>query len=273
MIDDYHSDFSSVSKTMLNMYLESREDYYLTYITRQMQPKQPKQPMLIGTVLHAMLLEDKPLDSLVLCYPDSCLKSNGDLNGKPAKAFREDNPGVICFKQEDYQRIAEAAEAVMKRHDSLRRAIRSAIAREARFDATIKGLPCKCKPDVVLDQGNIMVAYDLKCQESVHPNSFKRSARNIRYWLQDAHYSAVLREYFGKPVAFRFCCLETKFPYRVQWYWYDASSRETARDEHKRILTELKECYDTDVWGDRWDNVVVLDPWDIERDELVEVEQ
>lgn len=270
---EYHSDFTHVSKTMLNLFCESRQEFYYTYVTQQMRRKEPTAPMLIGTVLHAMLLEDKQLDDLVLCYPDECLNVNGGLIGPRRKAFEAENPGRVFLKEDEYGEIATAAATAMNNYDSVRRAIGNATSREQRYDGEIAGMKCRCKPDVVVEEQKRVVIPDFKMCASVHPSSFRRTSKRLRYWLQDSHYSAILQQHFGKPVQFQFCCIETSFPFRVQWYWYDEISRESADAAHKKILRDLKECYVTGDWSDRWESMVTLEPWDIEQDDLVEVEQ
>ena len=107
-----------------------------------------------------------------------------------------------------------------------------------------------------------LIAYDLKfCPPD--PTSFNRSARRLRYWLQDAHYSAVLTAETGKPVLFRFWAVEPTYPFRIQCYWYGQRSREIARDYHAAQLNKLAECYATDEWVDDWQGELVLSPWDV----------
>lgn len=265
-MNDYHLDYDSQSKTMLTLFCKSRLEYKLTYVTREMQPWVPTKPALAGTILHAVLLEDKAFEDCVLPYPAECLKCNGDLNGKVAAKFREDNPEIICLKEPECEALREVVRGVMA-HVPLGQVIKAATNREERFDAVVDDVPCRCKPDILCDLGDKIVVYDLKFSELVDPGSFRRANRRLRYWLQDAHYSRCLAERFGKPVVFRFCVVEVKFPYRVCWYWLDPISRDNAFDAHKKILADLKECQLTGNWDDKWPSEVVLSPWDLDTEE------
>lgn len=272
MSDAYHSDFTHVSKTMLNLFLESRREYYHTYIERTMPPRVATKPMLAGQILHAMLLEDKPFDDLVLQYPASCLNINGDLVGKSAALFRQKYDSFICLKESECEAVRAVVDGVLK-DKRLGEILTQATDRERRRDAVIEGLACRCKPDIVCDVGSHVAAYDLKFSEQVDPDSWRRASRRLRYWLQDSHYSAVLASHYRKPVMFRFILVEVQFPFRVQWKWYDPHSREEASEAHRRTLRELAECHATGDWSDRWANETVLEPWDVGQDEMVEVQQ
>ena len=262
---DYHADYSAVSCSMLKLFRRSRVEYNLTYNTRELPPWQPTPPALLGTVLHAMLLENVPLDDLVLCYPQDVLNVNGGLIGKRAAEFRASHPANVFMKEEEYGTIQAGVKAVMGRPE-IRDMLAAASHKEHRFDSDLLGLPCKCLVDIAGDLGDYIAIYDLKFSLNVDPESWRRTSRRLAYWAQDAHYSKVLEAKYGKPVRFRFLAIEIKPPFRVQWYWYEPRSREIAFDEHKRLLLALRECQETGVWSDNWESECVINSWDIEAE-------
>lgn len=262
--DEYHADTATISKTMLNEYCKSPVNFNLMFNKGTMERKRPTKVMQIGTIMHAVLLEKKSVAEVCEAYSTDCFKSNGDLNPKPAAAFRESIGGKIAVKSKDLLEIYDCYEAIAT--SPLYDAIRQSTECEKRHDAVVAGVPCRCKPDILCDMGEYVMIYDLKfCDPS--PGAFMRSANNtklgFRYWLQDAHYSAVVREELGKPVMFRFFAVEPMFPFRVQCYWYGPRQREIARDFHSRKLGELKHSMETDTWVDDWPNELPLEPWDI----------
>lgn len=272
MSDTYHSDYSSVSRTMLNLFRQSRLEYYLTYVARELPPKQPTAPMLKGTVLHAILLEGRTLDDLVLCYPSDCLNAKGGLIGARAEEYRESHPGCVCVKYSEYDDLAATVKSVLSRGD-IGEVLEQATSKETRVDAVLDGVPCKCKPDIACDLGPSIIAYDLKFSEDVHPEAWRRTSKRLALWMQDAHYSRVLAAAFGKPVQFRFWNIEIKPPYRVLPRWYPAAAREMAFAEHRAKLLDLKACYDSGEWSDDWNSETELSPWDLKsNDDLVEVQ-
>lgn len=269
---EYHSDRTHISKTMLNLFYKSPVEYYHTYITGLMEEYQPNAAMQLGTIGHAVLLEQKDLDELIAVYPDFCLKSNGALKSDAAEAFQNLNRDKICLKERELEPILKFIEGVSQ-HELLMEAIEHASSLERRFNAEIEGVKCKCKPDIACDMGQYVLVPDLKFSEDISPDQFRRSAKRLRYWLQDAHYSKVLSENFGgKPVVFKFYAIETKFPFRMKIYAYEPRSREIAADNHAGKLRDLKVCMDTGVWEDNWEGDLHLNNWEFnDDDQMVEI--
>lgn len=269
MSSDYHNDYAAVSKTALNVFYDSPQEYFLKFVTRSMEHKPPSKFMLEGTVAHAVLLERKAFDDVVTVYSDACYRSDGGLNGKVAAQFRDDHPGAICLKADDVDRLKALVASLYG--SQLMAAIDASLNMEHRHDAEVHGLPCRCKPDIVGDLGGLVAVYDLKFCAAVDHATFNRTAKRLRYWLQDAHYSAICEQVYAKPVRFRFFAVEATYPFRVQAYWYPDRCREIARGSHQNKLAELRECRLTGIWEDRWPNELTLAPWDVdELDQLVE---
>lgn len=258
--EEYHADTSTISKTMLNEYCTSPVQFDLMFNKKTLDRKSATKPMQLGTIMHAILLENKEPDQICAVYPSDCFKSNGAINPVPAGKFRASIGDKIAVKPKELDDVLACFTSVVK--SELYDAIQLSIECEKRHDAVIGDVPCRCKPDILCDMGDHILIYDLKfCDPS--PSAFIRSAKRFRYWLQDAHYSAVVREELGKPVMFRFFAVEPTFPFRVQCYWYGPRQREIARDFHSRKLGELKHSIETDTWVDDWPNELPLDPWDI----------
>lgn len=268
---DYHEDTSELTKTALTVFCQSPVEYYHTYVTKLMQPKQATAPMIDGVVLHAMMLEKKSIDQVVGVYPPDCINKVGGLIGANTKKHRAANPHLYWMKAQDRDHIQETYERLKDT------AIADAIAECSEFEKTMRakvyGMPCKCRPDIAGDIGPYWVAYDLKFTPSIH--QFPQSSRQFRYWLQDAHYSAVIRELTGKPVVFKFIAAETVFPYRVSIRSYNQIKREMAAKYHKGKVLSLQACLASGVWEDRFDEDLPLSEWDCGAgdDVLIDEEQ
>jgi hypothetical protein len=199
--------------------------------------------MAVGTVAHAVICEDKSLEELVAEYPDDCYTQAEipTLHAVRAARFREENAGRVVLKHTEAQKLRECIETILGHSVIL--SLRSAKIKEQRYDAVVCDVRCRARPDIVLEDELV----DLKFGECIDPVSFARLAKNLRYWLQDAHYSAVVGTR-----SFRFIAVETERPYRVQEYWYSEESRAAARRWHANKLAELRRAYDTGDWSDRW---------------------
>jgi hypothetical protein len=261
----YHNDYTRISKTMLQLFCDSPTIFNETYNLKTMQPKAPTVAMELGTILHAVLLEDKAVQDIVKVYPESCLKSDGSLNGKPAAQFREDNPGAVCVKNADH--IYECVHAVTT---GLYRDWFQIINREEVFrEHMIKWddiLPCRAMLDCFYVDDCVYV-YDIKCTAQFPPESFNRTARRLRYWLQEAHYTAGLKKIYDRPVIWRWVVIETVKPYRVQMRWYDTRSAEIASDYRTVKMTMLKKAYETGDWSDGYEQTMIVNPWEVDTEE------
>lgn len=269
--EEYHADTETISKTMLNEFCNSPVTFNLTFNTGEMPRKSPTKPMQIGTILHSVLLEKQAIADLTEVYPADCFKTNGHINPKPAAKFIESIGDKIAVKHKELMAIYDCYGAIVE--SPLYEAIEQAAECEKRHDATVEDVRCRCKPDILCDMGEHILIYDLKfCDPS--PDAFKRSAKRFRYWLQDAHYSAVVAAELDKPVMFRFFAVEPTYPFRIQCYWYEPREREIARDYHGRKLRELRVAIETDTWVDDWPSALPLSPWDIgdTHEEDVELE-
>lgn len=270
MTYDYHADFSHVSCTMLKLYLKSRVEYYRTFITGDMQQKKCTKVMQLGTIGHAIAAEGQKLHNLAVVYPDDCLSKSGGLISAKAAAFREACNGMVCLKRDEYEDIKSAVDVIFG-DASLRQLIEKATYKEKPFFTTLEGLPVKTKPDIICELDDAVFVYDLKFSDQIDPRSFKRSSRLFGYAWQDAHYSAILHELTGKPVSFKFICIETKYPFRIQPYWFEVSQRENVAGIHRQHLRDLKACMDTGVWEDDWQPIVDIAPWEMGDDDEREV--
>lgn len=267
--NSYHTDHSRVTRTALKCFAESRSDYHAIYVEQSRKPKPPTKLMVEGQVLHAILVEGKTAADFLAVYPDSCLKSNGDL--KPYKdgpaEFREQNPGKLCLKRDEMFNLVNLI-GMVTRHPVIAEDISDQHAiREQVIERSIDGVECKAKPDL----WRCEKLWDYKFMENIDPISFQRSAKRFKYWMQDQHYT---RCAWVSDLVFR--CVETKPPYRVHDYWYEMESRTRASEAHGQLLADLKKCRETGDWSDIWPNEIEIKPWELnqqdESDVLIGVE-
>lgn len=270
---EYHVSTEHVTRTQLKTFIESREDYYHQYVKKDVPREEPSKAMLDGQVLHAVLLESKPLVDIVVPYPKFCLKSNGAINPTAAREFEANNAGKYCVKLDEFERLVKLIDAVSQ--TELFHLVASAHCREHTFFGEFEGRKIKAKMDFVGELDEAVCVYDLKFVENHSPALFTRNCRRLRYWLQDAHYSAVMRANTVKPVRFRFCAVECAFPYRLNWYEYDPRSREIANDAWARAMNDLISCEASGEYVDSHQHTLTVERWDLgdladaEEEELV----
>jgi hypothetical protein len=261
----YHEDNSHLTKTALSVFCDSVLEYYHQFVTGKMQRRKQTQDMIDGTVLHSLFLDGKELDDLVGVYPDSCLNKNGGLIGVNAKKHREANRQSYWMKEQDRDRIRTTF--LQLQDTAIGEAIAECSEYEQEMKSVVYGVPSKCKPDIAGDVGEYWMVYDLKFTDAF--KQFDRTSRAFKYWLQDAHYSAVIRELTGKPVIFKFIVAETTFPYRVAIRSYNPIKREMAAKYHKSKVLDLQACVKSGIWKDNWEEDLPLSEWDCQAGEVL----
>lgn len=264
----YHADFSRISRSMLSVFIDSKDDYRRIFVDKSQPPKKPTTEMVVGKAVHAMCLEGKTVDEVVVRYPLDCYKKNGHLNPTPARAYEAQVPDRMVVRDRDYEAIMDISANVLNSPLNGLLTDPAAIFEQTYiWNDKATGLPCRCRVDFALDVGTHVMAYDLKNTALFYPAAFKRVARRLRYWLQDAHYSEALEDHFGKPVKFKFWLIETTSPFRLRCVEYDTPSRDMARTWRSRIMKELAGCLHTRKWDDAWlkeTTTLSVAPWDEE---------
>lgn len=265
----YHRNNIHLTRTQLKTFLESREDYYHQFVVGDVVRPIPSRLMVQGQILHAVLLEGKQVSQLVAVYPNDCLNKNGGKIAKRCEEFEAIMEGRHCVKSDEYLQLHAMVDAFRK--SELHELVSMATAREETIFGSYKDRQIKCKPDFYGELDDRLVIYDLKFVVSASPDVFYRNAKRFKYWLQDAHYSAILEQYTTKPVVFRFIACETSAPYRIDWFEYDMRSRELAREQWQRAMDDIIHCERTGNFEDNHHHTLTLDLWDVSP-ELAEAE-
>lgn len=263
VLDEYHDDTSHITKTMLQKFSESPVEYHETYNLGTMEKKKPSKQMKMGIICHAMLLEQRRLDEACIAYPQSCYTDGGRLRTKDAEAFEASVAPLVAVRSEMIPVIERVIASAKQSQFGKLLAYHGENAKfETRVVAELWGLPCKCKPDLHIVLDDQIIVPDLKFG-AFKPDDWRRSASRFGYALQQAHYTAILQQHYGRPVSWSFWAGETKPPYRFGPKDYDSRSIEMAADYHRRLVVALKRAYDTWVWEDDFEQTLTIAPWDL----------
>lgn len=265
MRDAYHDDTDSVSKSMLAIFMDSPREFYEQFVTGLMPRKKATPQMKFGTICHAMLLEKRRLDETCVAYPYSCYSAGQRprLLSDKAAAFEKQVYPLIAMREEKIPIIQAVIENARNSPFNALLTLNTSRAKfEHRLDAVIEGVACRCKPDIHIVMDDHVIVPDLKFG-AFKPDDWKRSSTRFCYWLQQAHYTAIIEKVYGLPVFWKFWAFESTYPHRVGPKWYDDRSVEIAKETHRNLLRELKKCRETGVWDDHYSGESTLAPWDI----------
>ena len=119
-------------------------------------------------------------------------------------------------------------------------------------------LQCRARPDALAaaQLSPSRRIYDLKVTPHVTPNAFRRQLSTMRYWLQDAHYSAGMEALHAESFDFYFVTVNRDRPHQVSVHMLDEASRREAREKRRAILRHVREAMDSGEWRDGWQDTV-----------------
>ena len=266
----------NISQSELKEVLRSPAHYLARY-GPDADPNFPSIAMMIGTALHAKVLEpeafggmfydraEKPKD-LTVAEIRQALDEEGIEYKKTSKKpeleslLYPDGKPVdkrTSLSTEDFKIVCGMADA-LRTHDvagtwfdpgrtNYRRANELSIYIDE--DHSGLGLPIKGRIDRLEKTSTGWVILDLKSTDDASPDAFMKKAYNLNYHLQSAYYTNLLARAFNTDqVSFIFCAVERKRPHGIQLY---KASDEMLNFGHKKMMqsaTTLRDCIASDTW-------------------------
>lgn len=240
----YHSG-PGISKSHLPVMAKSARAYWATYMAQDRIKKEPTADMVLGTAIHAAVLE-----------PD--LFADGykvgpvvDRRTKAGKAEWEDflllSAGCEILTPEMYKTCLNVRDAVYahpKAKILFREGGQSELSAFAADEET--GLLLKCRPDRMSPTGHMI---DLKSINDASEDGFTRAMVNFEYALQPPFYADVWKAATGETIPdFIFVAVEKTPPYDIGIYWMSKDDIDFARAKYRRLLLRIAECRQQNEW-------------------------
>lgn len=254
--DSYHADSSAWSRSMLMDFRERRSICYARHVLGTAPAEKPSKAMDVGDLAHAALLEPHRLDTDYVVYPKELLAKNGAVSTNAAKEFRDSHnaAGHVVVKQEDFDVVAKMVQSVKSKFGHWLKEgglVENAIY----WTDEMSGIPCKIRPDFLV-KTYVPVVLDIKSTGDVSPDQFRRRVESLGHWLQDAHYSAGVRELYGADPVFVFIVVESSWPYQCAAYELTRDDKRLSEEVRRELLTEIGCCYESGIWADEWEGIV-----------------
>lgn len=227
-----------ISKSHLDVAAKSPAHYWAAYLDPNREPRQATPAMVLGTAIHAAILEPDLFAKQFVIAPDISRRSNA------GKAEYDDwikgNTGREVLTPEQWQVACGARDAVRGHHHAselLKRgqAELSFLGRDGVHDELVK-----CRTDWLSWDDGLIV--DVKSTEDASPAAFIRSVLTYRYHVQQAWYLDVIEQALGDVPLLRwvFLAVEKSPPYAVGLYTLPpamvAAGRIQARADLARIV-------------------------------------
>lgn len=211
----------------------------------------PTPDMELGTALHAVILDGKPLVEI----PGDVLTSNGQRRGKPWEQYQAEHADDLIMLPKEIGGIRAMVDAIMGQ-DVLRNLFEAdGFTEHSLFmvdDAT--GLPTRGRLDKFARLNGRMIIGDLKCT-SIDPadkRQVEAKIHSFKYHQQAAHYWDLCEAAYVTPVDFVFAFVRNSPPYNAVGWTLTPNAIELGRRRNRVALDDLRRRLDTGDWvGER----------------------
>lgn len=209
------------------------------------EPDKPTAAMVLGSALHARLLEMTTSASLIIDGPIN------EKTGRPYgvdtiayESFAKSHPGKIILSGDGREQLDGMAEAVM-RHSLASKLI------EARGESELVmvwddgKVRCKGRLDKYVPG---LLAFDLKTTADASPATWANAVNDYGYHVQAEFYRRGMEANKIGGTPFVFLVVENRPPYGVVLYEIEAESMAVAKHEVDRALAMVEACQRAGAW-------------------------
>jgi len=251
----YHADATRIGSTMLMQALECPQLYYEYFVSRERQ-HEPTDDMILGSCVHALVLEPDTFDSLYACRPAGIDGRTKD--GRVAlKEFQASCIGKTVITAETRDKAHAMAKSVLA-EPTLKSLLGEA--KQIHIERAIGweegDLKFKCKPDWFLElTGEYDAHLDLKTTTDPTPEYWLSMSSFSpmfvrRYDLSvAAHYPMGIEALTGRPCASGVVCVGKSEPHAVYIHWTTAY-RNVGEAWRQKAINIVRRCQESGVWRD-----------------------
>jgi hypothetical protein len=204
--------------------------------------------MRLGTVLHGIHLEHKPL----LVVPPDVLTSNGQRRGKKWEEWEQAHQGQFYLLAADAG-VVEVMGAALMGDETVRRIIESDGPNELSlfWDDEETGLPLRARLDMLREGAGGMMIADLKSTtiNVADPHEVASHIMKFGYHQQDALYCDGARICLGRqPEMFAFIFVRSEPPFNCCLWVMNPNDVALGGRRNRKALRDLKHRLDTGDW-------------------------
>lgn len=262
----YHANKSHLSPSALSDFQRSVPYYHARYITGEIEAREPSDSMVLGSAVHALVLQPELAETLVVEMPDYG-RSKADLEAKVQ--FLAEHRDHYALKADGIQQ-ARAMAASVQRHPLASRLLAPCEGALNEQGITwidkATGLPCKALFDAYRPNHaflNYPSIIDLKTAADISAETWAKTVLNFKYDQQAAHYVEGAREVFeldGYP-DFWHIAVCSSAPYEVAVYKLSAKFIIEGLNAIGDAREELMARIQNDDWSSRYRaEAIVIDP-------------
>ncbi len=218
-----------VSATLLKAIIQQSP----VHAVERMKSFKPSASMVLGTAVHASILEADQYDKLIAVSPSVDKRTKA---GKAIYAEFLATTGDKTVISEDQQDMVEAMTMAVMDHPQAK-SLLDGCDKEVEKFFEYEDLKCKAKIDCVHSDGFII---DIKTTKDASPDAFGKQSANLLYHLQMAWYAkAIGRSH--KDCDCYIIAVENSAPHGVAVYHYDRDALEFGWSLAKRAIRYYKD--------------------------------
>jgi hypothetical protein len=242
---EYHADTESVSRSELEIFINSEERFYEEVVQGNRRP--PTKALDFGSMFHDAVLGNGTRDDLFVEIPESALSRGGSRAGEAWMKFKARHRGKVLLKAEEFRLAARMLDK-LHYHDMAAKILNHP---RKKTEFTIRWThgpteqELRSRLDLYIPGALIG---DLKTTKSASPDGFRKEVLNHGYHRQAAFYRAAVEALTGKLLDFVFIAIEKASPYRVEAYQLDDDFLDLGRRDVESALLRLQECIDSGKW-------------------------
>lgn len=224
--------------------------------------------MLLGTLVHGMLLDEKSLNTDYAVFKYDGKKTK---NYKNTKAYKEakakceaDNTGKQVIDEEAWDFAQNMANAISDDTNCALLFAENLVKEHCVLGHEIEGQAVKGKLDAIDNERKLII--DLKTTGlAFDDDSFKRYAASQNFLIQSAFYLDLMKMETGEDYTFVFLCVQTKPPFLSRKIIVNPGASPEYIAEGRRLyrdaLRQLMVCREEDYWpGFEGKNVIAQLP-------------
>lgn len=225
----------SGAKTLLRLPAE--------YAWERGHPKAPTRSQVIGTCVHALVLEGRKTYAVV---------GNRATKAGKAEAAAAAEAGLTAVTAAEASDIEGMAQAVLE-HPTAAGILSDGAPEQAVIWADPDtGVTCRGFIDWL--RGNAIV--DLKTAKDASPSGFGKDAANLHYDLQAAFYQDGIEHLTGETLPFLHVAVENTAPYFVAVHQLPPEALDRGQYDMRRAIYLYNECVSTGEWPAYGDEVI-----------------
>jgi len=234
---DYHNNRSHLSSSALKLLLKSPEQFYAKYVAANAPPEPANDNFILGTLVHALVLEPATVAIDYAIYPG--LRRSGNVY----EEFLSANPGKIVVTAATMLKAQKLAQACFQ--DSNATEVLQDGLKEYNMIGSILDVPVKVRTDHITPGSHVADVKTSSMPTGV--DFFRQTLTDFDYDLSAALYVEVAKQTHGVQHDFYWPVI-SKTDFLCETYKASVSTLSTGMEKVLKAVQLYKQCMASGLW-------------------------